>query len=498
MGTAKVLKFPPQWLGANVPHAPVEVYPEPVRDWSLGFITGHRTRVLLCVGCIFVALAWLWSLFPPGGSPITTGEHVFVSFQYLWLAAVPQALFGLFGLLLYRHPRTLDQVEFTNSPVCFRVVTRGGTNDEAVARTVSSIQQWMDRVPLFSYVVEIVYDQPLDGMVVPALEELRSDQVRTLVVPASYQTPTGVRFKARAHHYAQFHSPITPHTWIFMMDEESRVTSSLVKGIAQFIQYEDGRAILYNEWPRMGQGAITYFGTFARYPRQTLVDMVRTGMDLGHFYLQAKLGISLVGFHGSYVLVRNDALAHVHDGFDCGTASDLAEDAMMALKANQYGIKLAWVEGYLAEQSTFSLTDFKKQRSRWVRGLVRIVYRGPVAWYRRLGLAVVLGFWFMSIVAIPYSIVHLFWGFGTQLWMVNLALFSIATSITMYLVGLWENLREHAAEQGVRRLVCVALFVRQLFSAPVFILLEVWAVVWEAGLKRLFVRDQGFHVVRKT
>jgi egghead protein (zeste-white 4 protein) len=48
------------------------------------------------------------------------------------------------------------------------------------------------------------------------------------------------------------------------------------------------------------------------------------------------------------------------------------EDAFWALVAMQKGIRCRWVNGYLEEQSTQSVSDFIKQRRRWFQGLVII------------------------------------------------------------------------------------------------------------------------------
>ncbi len=197
--------------------------------------------------------------------------------------------------------------------------------------------------------------------------------VRVITVPEDYRTPNGSRFKARALHYALQNSPISDHTWIVHLDEETQPTSSGIKGICKFIRKAESTGRL-----KIGQGSLLYHREWERHPFLTLADIGRTGDDFARFHFQNRLGITLFGLHGSYIVVRND-IEKATGGFDFGPHGDITEDAFWAMKAMQLGIRCAWVEGYLEEQSCMSFSDFLRQRRRWFQGLVKVALHAPVA-----------------------------------------------------------------------------------------------------------------------
>ena len=78
--------------------------------------------------------------------------------------------------------------------------------------------------------------------------------------------------------------------------------------------------------------------------------------------------------------MRNDVECAI--GFDFGPRGSITEDAFWALVAMERGHRTRWVEGYLEEQSTQSVVDFIKQRERWFRGLVAVVFDAPGGTFR--------------------------------------------------------------------------------------------------------------------
>ncbi|MDQ0078434.1 hypothetical protein J2S97_003633 [Arthrobacter oryzae] len=204
---------------------------EPVRDWSLGFITGHRTRIVLCMALAIVGLYLLQDfLWPVAVKPVTFADSLWGSASVVWLGAVIPGLLGLLGALSFRHPAHLDAVAPISQLVVFRIVTRG-TNREAVASTIRRCAAEMERTPLFRYLVEIVIEDN------PGVGDLpQGDTIRYLVIPRNYATANTSLYKARALQFALENSHIPDDAWLVHLDEETQPTSSGIKGIAQMIR----------------------------------------------------------------------------------------------------------------------------------------------------------------------------------------------------------------------------------------------------------------------
>ena len=101
-----------------------QIQPEPVRDWSLGFLSGHRFRVAayLIIGILVLydLQSFLW--------PVTVMPHTLVdSFwswgSLLWLGAVIPGSMGLAGMLLFRHPDNLYDVRPMQRLVSWLIVS---------------------------------------------------------------------------------------------------------------------------------------------------------------------------------------------------------------------------------------------------------------------------------------------------------------------------------------------------------------------------------------
>ena len=297
---------------------------------------------------------------------------------------------GLVGMLMYRHSRTLDAAVPIPQMVSWRIVSRG-TNLAALTATIRRCQNEMAKTPLFPYVIEVVTDS-----ITPVLD-VPSDDIVHITVPRDYQTPNGTLYKARALHYALENSLLPPDAWIVHLDEETQPTSSGIKGIAQMIREEEA-----SRRYRIGQGAILYHRNWKRHPFLTLADMVRTGDDFARFHLGHRLGITLFGLHGSYIVVKNSV--EQASGFDFGPEGSITEDAFWALVSMEAGYRCRWVDGYLEEQSTETVLDFMKQRRRWYQGLAKVALHAPVKRHWRLVIAVTRcsGHWPRSRFSIPW------------------------------------------------------------------------------------------------
>ena len=456
-------------------HLPQVVWTEPRRDghWW-GPITTHRVQVVVLmivgVAALFALQDRVWA---DTSTPATWYGHAWSWASLVWLSAVIPSMIGLLGMLWYRHPHDLDEVAPINNLVVWRIVSRG-TNIEALQSTIRRCHSEMARTPLFPYLVEVVTDHP---------NTLEVDEgTLHLTVSPDYSTPNGSLFKARALHYALECSTVPEDAWLVHLDEETQPTSSGIKGIARMIADEEATGEF-----RIGQGAILYHRQWRKHPFLTLADMVRTGDDFARFHFQHRVGITLFGLHGSFIVCRNDIEKEV--GFDFGPQGSITEDAFWALKAMEAGRRARWCDGYLEEQSTQSLMDFLKQRRRWWQGLAKVSLHAPV----KLRYRAFLGFntltWMLAPVALLYTYLHFIWGFDVRDWIRWCANLAFAGFMVLYLTGLRANLAEHGITNPLQR---AGWYAAQIVLMPVFAAMEAvgvaYAILRPAG---------GFHVVKK-
>ena len=130
---------------------------EPVRDWRLGWMSGHRARVLAFTVTVIAVLLASHYASMAGRPPGTLVEEVVSWMSLLWLGALLPGSLGLIGTLLYRFPLDLDDVRPINRMICWRIVT-AGKNIDVVLSTIRRCQAEMARTPLAPYVIEVVID----------------------------------------------------------------------------------------------------------------------------------------------------------------------------------------------------------------------------------------------------------------------------------------------------------------------------------------------------
>lgn len=437
---------------------------------TLGFRLWVLPGIALLVWGLFALQNALW---PEGRVPGSIAEQVVSWAGYVWAVPIVPALLALAGLVTYRKPvyprRTLTPIE---NLVSFRIVARG-ENAFRLRQTIESIRAEMVRLPLFPFVIEVVTDLAVD---------LGNHDLLHYVVPSGFRTARGSRFKARALEYAVEQSRLPEDAWILHLDEESYLTPSLITGIHAAISEEEATGE-----HRIGQGAILYHRDLPSRPFLSLADSIRTGDDLGRFHLQHRLGVTLFGLHGSFILVRNSLEREV--GFDFGPLGSITEDSFWALEQMERGHKCRWIDGYVAEQAPRTVRDFVRQRRRWFVGLVKVVTEAPVPLRYRLALAVSTSVWSISWIGILYLYVNLATGFGVPLWVQSTGNVAFAVYIMSYVIGLRTNL-ENLPPIGPLR--TAFLYVAQVVLIPAFALLEAAGVLY--GLVR---PETGFHVIRK-
>ncbi len=441
-----------------------------------GVVTTHRVAVVVCLVLGVIGLYALQDALWSGHYAAHSGWQAAWGWgSLLWLGSVLPGTLGLVGLFAFRHPRHLARVEPISTLVSFRIVSRGD-NVEALTSTIRRCQEEMARTELFPYVIEVVTDHRSTRLPAP------NDDLVYIDVPADYATANGSLYKARALQYALEHSALPADAWIVHLDEETQPTASGIRGIAAMIAEEEMSGKL-----RIGQGAILYHRSWRAHPFLTLADNVRTGDDFARFHFQHRLGVTVFGLHGSYIVVRNDIESAI--GFDFGPVGSITEDAFWALKAMEHGHRCRWVVGYLEEQSTQSVGDFVKQRRRWFQGLAKVSLHAPVKRRWRICLGTNTLLWALAPFATIYTVAHLFYGATPEPWVRLLANYSFSSFATLYLIGLFSNLKEHGITNVAHRL---GWTVAQIVLLPVFNLME-GAGVMTALLKPV----AGFHVVKK-
>lgn len=336
----------------------------------------------------------------------------------------------------------------------------------------------MDRTPLFPYVIEVLLDHDTGLAALPR----EMPDLHYICLPQDYSTPNGTRNKARALNYALETSPLSPNAWIVHLDEETHPTASGIRGIAAAIRAEEASGRL-----RIGQGTITYHRDWSNHPLLTLADAIRTGSDLGRLYTAMKMGAPIFGMHGSFIVVRNDVEQSM--GFDVGPIGSLTEDAWWGTLAMDAGYRCRWVEGHMAEQCTYSVRDFIKQRRRWFNGMHRTSWRAPARLRWRLTLMASMLAWALAPLAWVYTVGHFLDGGYTPPVIRALANISLAVYVTTTLVGLRVNMDDHGIRNRFRRLRWALTW---LVCLPLCSFMEAAAVTFA------MVRPtRTFHVVRK-
>lgn len=321
-----------------------------------------------------LALALLALLYLPMSS---VDNDALTMAKIFWFTGVLFAVSNAVGFL-YGDPRNGERLSIKNyagwnakNHLVLAYVSRGN-NAEALRRAIASSRRVLEGMGV-NYTIEAITDMPVDA-----------GADTSIVVPSDYQTPNGAKYKARALHYAAMRRVPDRKKYVLHMDEESTITTSAVIGIQQHIE-KHPHAI--------GQGEIKYNAyNYGQNMLVTAVDAVRTGDDLGRFRLQYKFFKKpLFGMHGSFFLVPSHLEHRI--GFDLGGRGSITEDAYFALKAMELGVSFRWINGYIREQSPFTIVELLKQRRRWINGLNMLVADRDISVQQRAVLALNMVLW---------------------------------------------------------------------------------------------------------
>ena len=197
-------------------------------------------------------------------------------------------------------------------------------------------------------------------------------ELRILTVPVSFETYHGTRFKARANCFADLQRTLRgetcPDVWVLHMDDDTGLAPDTASEVARFIHDQNARG---SEALDLAQGILCYPRELAPNRLIWLADAVRPGCDISLFSALTGSGSPRAGLHGEMLLIRASVEAEI--GWDYGPRT-LVEDADFALRfCARHPGRSGWIPARSYGASPATVSDFVRQRARWVWGLLALV-----------------------------------------------------------------------------------------------------------------------------
>lgn len=399
------------------------------------------------------------------------------------ILSMPQVVSNFLGLTLFN--AFLDKVEIKNqgdenSPfnsvklphLCFRIVTRG-LFPELVRRNLNRNFQTCIEAGLSNFSIEIVTDNQVCLL-------MENERIKQIVVPSSYQTSTGARFKARALQYALEDnvSTVKEGDYIIHLDEETILTQNSINGIVNFTL--DGKH-------SFGQGVITYANENVVNWITTLVDSYRVADDMGKLRFQfLAFHRPLFGWKGSFVVTRYEAEKDV--SFDHGPDGSVAEDCYFSMVAFMKGYTFNFIQGEMLEKSPFSIMDLIRQRKRWVQGIWLTVHSSKIPIRYKIILAMSHYAWLVLPITTFGVILAVVFPTPNSIVTSSMGSFCFAVTLYMYIFGI---LKSFDLKRKGRSMLFVYIIL-QVFMLFVSIVIENVAVMWG-----LIGSKHNFYIVQK-
>lgn len=365
---------------------------------------------LAAFGLVLVLLVTLGALAMDGADPPgVTAWYAAV----LWSLPILLTLQGLRGVLAVARrpgpdatddrPIGVDDVGIANERLVVVIPTIARNDTMPALRRVvdSACEELVGEFP--SVRVDVVVEESCRAL--QDVRELAGTHgcVDVVVVPSSWTTPNGTRFKARANQYAADRraraGEVGDDTWVLHLDDDTGVGPGTARALARFVSSR-GRA---------GPGRLDLAQGVLAYPRELapnrltwLADAVRPACDLSLFAGWTGTGSPRTGLHGELLLVRSTVEADI--GWDFGPHT-IVEDAEFALRfAERYPGRSGWFPGCSLGASPASVTDLLRQRERWAWGLVNLVTDTRIPWRGRLPLLHNVAVWCASVLLHPLTV----------------------------------------------------------------------------------------------
>jgi len=454
------------------------------------FFTSKKRKIsygyyvaLFLPAVVATIIRWSLSIYNMWYSLNTWREYTEFIFKITWFTPLLFVIANWLWYLLYWNPmsdnnKLLDSFRKWDKKnrLIVTYVSRW-QNDVALRRAIAQSKKVLKRSSV-NYVIEAITDIDID----------LPPSVVHYLVPVSYRTSNNARYKARALQYWNVNR--LNNVWTFKntriihMDEESTLTDSVIAGIQEFITSEETRYSI-------GQWEIKY--NWLNFLEQskliTAIDSVRTWDDLWRFRLQYKLfNKPALGIHGSFFLVPADLERSIW--FDLTPKWSVTEDAYFGMIAAQKWVKFWRVNGYIREQSPFTVWDIIKQRRRRFSWLLLLIFDSDVAFRVRWWLWLYMLLWAIAPLATIWMVIN-FLSFGSYLPLWMSIFFSVTFGMieSIYAIWLYRNLIDVNASFWLK----MRLYIITFILLPVVAAIEWWAVVY-AIVKPVKV----FEVVKKN
>ncbi|MGY1670319.1 glycosyltransferase family 2 protein [Geodermatophilus sp. SYSU D00710] len=377
--------------------AAVVLAPHSARRWRPGL-----TCFVLAAAFSLLLTAWLRMLDPRTG-PI--GWYASV----VWTLPIVLTAQGMAGglyvrRLVTRRERDETEVAVSSQPLIVVVPTIGREDTHrALTRVLTSFCACL---PAYFRClrIDVVVDEGCDTETELLRLTSAHPLVRVVTVPRDFRTPHGTRFKARAIHYAhllrQRDGEAVDDAWILHMDDDTSLNPYTAAEIARFVECQrragrDGR--------HLAQGILAYPREFARSRLTWYADAVRPGCDISFFPITTGRGRPRIGLHGELLLVRASVEAQI--GWDFGPRT-IVEDAEFAMRfCDAHPGRSAWFPACSYGASPARVSDFVKQRERWVWGLLALLRQDSIPLRRRVLLLPTIALWVGAPFANPIVLI---------------------------------------------------------------------------------------------
>lgn len=373
---------------------------------------------------------------------MTVMDTIIFYSKFFWFTGALVAVTNIVGLLSFGIPDEINQKNlnalvkkgWNKEKKLIVVYVSRGDNHVALERSIIATGNLLAKYNV-NHRIDVVTDD--------AVEHKHSHGMKVIyhVVPSTYSTKEGSRYKARALHYVvekhaeeELHDKST-ETWVLHLDEESQIHETALAGINKFINNPSNSQ-------SVGQGEIKYNAfNYGKNWIITAMDSVRSGDDLGRFRFQYKIfSRPLFGMHGSYVLIPGKLEQKY--GFDLGGKGSITEDAYFAVKCASDGNKFKWVDGYIREQSPYTLSAIIDQRRRWYSGLMYLAFDKKVKFSSRAVMMVNMILWTVAWIGPIITIVNLMYGGYFPFALTLTAALVQGFYSSVYMIGLWHNFKD--------------------------------------------------------